>query len=92
MKFHLRSQNAMFQVFFFFSVFTRNKSEMEHKLRNFDTSRLRVPYVRILLVGEVGSGKSSFVNSVNNTFQGRITSEALVAKGSGKSFTKSVSI
>ncbi|XP_052034912.1 interferon-induced protein 44-like [Apodemus sylvaticus] len=34
--------------------------------------------VRILLVGPVGSGKSSFVNSVKSAFQGRLTRQAIV--------------
>ncbi|MCJ8747715.1 hypothetical protein PDJAM_G00156570 [Pangasius djambal] len=42
----------------------------------------------ILVVGEVGAGKSSFINSVNNAFQGRITSGALVDGIGGTSFTK----
>ncbi|XP_053333677.1 interferon-induced protein 44-like isoform X2 [Clarias gariepinus] len=63
------------------------KPEIEQKLRDFKISNPNVPYVRILIVGEVGVGKSSFINSVNNAFQGRITCEALTATGSGKSFT-----
>ncbi|XP_053532157.1 interferon-induced protein 44 [Ictalurus punctatus] len=63
------------------------KDEIEQKLRNFNIKRLKVPYVRILIVGAVGAGKSSFINSVNNAFQGRITCEALVATGSERSFT-----
>lgn len=37
-----------------------------------------VSEVRILLVGPVGSGKSSFVNSVKSSFQGRLTRQAIV--------------
>ncbi|KAF5889999.1 interferon-induced protein 44-like, partial [Clarias magur] len=66
----------------------REKHEIEQKLRNFKINNQNVPYVRLLLVGEVGVGKSSFVNSVNNAFQGRITCEALTATGSERSFTK----
>ncbi|KAM9454385.1 interferon-induced protein 44-like [Clarias gariepinus] len=63
------------------------KHEIEQKLRDFKISNPNAPYVRILVVGEIGVGKSSFINSVNNAFQGRITCEALTATGSGKSFT-----
>uniref|UniRef100_A0A673FRZ7 G domain-containing protein n=1 Tax=Sinocyclocheilus rhinocerous TaxID=307959 RepID=A0A673FRZ7_9TELE len=50
-----------------------------------------VKYVRILLAGQVGAGKSSFINSINSVFQGRITTEALADSESGRSFTKTVS-
>lgn len=44
------------------------------------------------MVGPAGAGKSGFINSVNNAFQGRITSDALSdAVASGKSFTQKVS-
>ncbi|XP_030642403.1 interferon-induced protein 44-like [Chanos chanos] len=47
-----------------------------------------VKFVRILLVGPVGAGKSSFINSVNNVFQGRMTCSAFVSTdASGTSFT-----
>uniref|UniRef100_UPI003AAE5442 interferon-induced protein 44-like n=1 Tax=Centroberyx gerrardi TaxID=166262 RepID=UPI003AAE5442 len=45
--------------------------------------------VRILLHGPVGAGKSSFINSVNNVMQGRMTDAALVdAASAGHSFTQ----
>ncbi|XP_047658837.1 interferon-induced protein 44-like [Tachysurus fulvidraco] len=64
-----------------------NKEALEEKLRNFKLGSTDVKFVRILIVGEVGAGKSSFINSVNNVFQGRITSGAL-AGTCGTSFTK----
>uniref|UniRef100_A0A8C2FW15 Interferon-induced protein 44-like n=1 Tax=Cyprinus carpio TaxID=7962 RepID=A0A8C2FW15_CYPCA len=48
----------------------------------------KVKYIRILLAGEVGAGKSSFINSVNSAFQRRITTEALADSVSGTSFTR----
>ncbi|KAF4074913.1 hypothetical protein AMELA_G00228730 [Ameiurus melas] len=65
-----------------------NKHTLEEKLRNFKLCRSDVKFVRILIVGEVGAGKSSFINSVNNVFQKRITSGALVDATAGTSFTK----
>ncbi|XP_052587547.1 interferon-induced protein 44 isoform X2 [Peromyscus californicus insignis] len=37
-----------------------------------------VPQTRILLLGPIGAGKSSFVNSVKSVFRGSITHQALV--------------
>lgn len=56
----------------------------EHREEILSTLRAYRPYadlvseVRILLVGPVGSGKSSFVNSVKSVFQGRLTRQAIV--------------
>ncbi|XP_030642401.1 interferon-induced protein 44-like [Chanos chanos] len=45
-------------------------------------------FVKILLVGPIGAGKSNFINSVNNVFQGRMTCAAFAnAESSGASFT-----
>lgn len=51
-----------------------------------------IKHGRILLAGVIGAGKSSFINSINSAFQGRITGDALVDATSGKTFTKTVSI
>lgn len=57
---------------------------IEHQEEFLSTLRAYRPYadlvseVRILLVGPVGSGKSSFVNSVKSVFQGRLTRQAIV--------------
>ncbi|XP_063427095.1 interferon-induced protein 44-like [Mytilus trossulus] len=37
---------------------------------------LKVPQARVLLVGQVGAGKSSFFNTINSIFRGYITSQA----------------
>lgn len=56
----------------------------QHREKFLSTLRAYRPYadlvseVRILLVGPVGSGKSSFVNSVKSSFQGRLTRQAIV--------------
>ncbi|RXN37758.1 interferon-induced 44-like protein [Labeo rohita] len=64
------------------------KKVLEKNLRELKLSDPKVKYVRILLTGEIAAGKSSFINSVNSTFQGRITSEALADADTGTSFTK----
>ncbi|XP_053532199.1 interferon-induced protein 44 isoform X3 [Ictalurus punctatus] len=63
------------------------KCFLEEKLRNFKLCSSDVKFVRILVVGEVGAGMSSFINAVNNAFQERITSGALVDGRSGTSCT-----
>lgn len=50
-----------------------------------------VPQARILLVGLVGAGKSSFFNSVNSMFRGRMTCQA-IAGTADKSVTTQVSL
>jgi len=37
---------------------------------------LNVPQARILLIGQVGAGKSSFFNTINSIFRGYITGQA----------------
>ncbi len=68
--------------------FNSEKEVLKKNLRELKLSGSKVKYVRILLAGEVGAGKSSFINSVNSAFQGRITTEALADSGSGTSFSK----
>lgn len=46
---------------------------------------------RILLLGPVSSGKSSFVSSVQSVFNGRVTNRAMVGSSS-TSFTKKVQV
>lgn len=69
----------------------REKERLEKDLREFRLSHPNVQYVRILLTGDVGVGKSSFINSINSTFQKRITTEALANTSASESFTKTVS-
>ncbi|XP_053193445.1 interferon-induced protein 44-like [Scomber japonicus] len=45
-------------------------------------------YLRILLHGPVGAGKSSFINSVKSVLQGKMCGAALVANIGGDCFTK----
>ncbi len=72
-------------------LFNSEKEVLKKDLGELKLSDSKVKYIRILLAGDVGAGKSSFINSVNSVFQGRITTEALVNSGFGKSFTKTVS-
>lgn len=40
-----------------------------------------VQQARVLLVGPVGAGKSSFFNSINSVFRGNMTCQAIVGTG-----------
>nr|XP_055062213.1 interferon-induced protein 44-like isoform X4 [Misgurnus anguillicaudatus] len=51
---------------------------LKKKLEELTLSNEDVKYIKILVAGEIGGGKSSFINSVNNVFQERITSRAIV--------------
>lgn len=48
-----------------------------------------VHQARVLLVGPVGAGKSSFFNSINSAFRGNMTSQAIAGAGR-KSLTTQV--
>ncbi|XP_050961141.1 interferon-induced protein 44-like [Labeo rohita] len=67
----------------------RKKKELKEKLENFSQSHPDVKDIKILVAGQIGAGKSSFINSVDSAFQGRISSRALVnSAASDYSFTK----
>ncbi|XP_060748997.1 interferon-induced protein 44-like [Tachysurus vachellii] len=65
-----------------------NKSEIVQELKEFELSNPEIKHLRFLMTGPVGSGKSSFVNSVNNAFQNRITNKAVMATTSETSCTE----
>ncbi|XP_062410839.1 uncharacterized protein LOC134101258 [Sardina pilchardus] len=67
---------------------TVGRNKMESELRDLRLPIPELKHVRILLHGPVGAGKSSFINSINSVFQGKICAGALVATPSGSSFTK----
>ncbi|XP_050951361.1 interferon-induced protein 44-like [Labeo rohita] len=46
-------------------------------IRNHKPLVASVSQIRILMIGPVGAGKSSFFNSINSIFMGRITSKAM---------------
>ncbi|XP_035986051.1 interferon-induced protein 44-like [Fundulus heteroclitus] len=66
-----------------------NNSQALHYLKRFQPQNDEVKHIRVLLYGPVGVGKSSFINSVNNVFQERMTNQALAsATTADQSFTK----
>ncbi|GAA6092880.1 interferon-induced protein 44-like [Tachysurus ichikawai] len=56
-----------------------DKSEIVQGLKEFELSNPEIKHLRFLMTGPVGAGKSSFVNSINNAFQNRITNKAIMA-------------
>ncbi|XP_022606962.1 interferon-induced protein 44-like [Seriola dumerili] len=55
-------------------------------IRSYQSCIKTVHQARVLLVGPVGAGKSSFFNSINSAFRGNMTSQA-IAGTAGKSVT-----
>lgn len=70
-------------------VSSRRKQELKNVIKNYKPDIKTVHQARVLLVGPVGSGKSSFFNSINSAFRGNMTSQA-IAGTAGKSVTTQV--
>ncbi|XP_061167738.1 interferon-induced protein 44-like, partial [Saccostrea echinata] len=55
----------------------KNFQTLKHFVSNYKPLKdMNIPDVNILLVGQIGSGKSSFFNTVNSIFRGEITARA----------------
>uniref|UniRef100_A0A8C3XVM6 TLDc domain-containing protein n=1 Tax=Chelydra serpentina TaxID=8475 RepID=A0A8C3XVM6_CHESE len=57
-----------------------SKEKMRHEereIRSYKPYLNSVPQIRILVLGPIGAGKSSFFNSVNSVFRGYVTSQAV---------------
>ncbi|XP_017386575.1 interferon-induced protein 44-like isoform X1 [Cebus imitator] len=55
-----------------------HRNRLLAEIRDYKPYADLVPEIRILLVGPVGSGKSSFFNSVKSIFHGHVTCQAIV--------------
>ncbi|XP_065101845.1 interferon-induced protein 44-like [Paramisgurnus dabryanus] len=62
------------------------KQDLLKRIKDYKPLVSSVDRVRILMIGPVGAGKSSFFNSVNSIFMGRMTNKAM-AGSSGTSLT-----
>uniref|UniRef100_A0A3Q2QY53 G domain-containing protein n=1 Tax=Fundulus heteroclitus TaxID=8078 RepID=A0A3Q2QY53_FUNHE len=70
-------------------IWSTSKKEDRQYVQEYKPAQDNIKYLRVLLYGPVGHGKSSFINSVSNVFRGRISIPALAsATNSDKSFTK----
>uniref|UniRef100_A0A3Q2PW19 TLDc domain-containing protein n=1 Tax=Fundulus heteroclitus TaxID=8078 RepID=A0A3Q2PW19_FUNHE len=56
---------------------TGKRKELMESIKNYKPPDSSVSQARVLLVGQVGAGKSSFFNSINSVFRGHVTSQAI---------------
>lgn len=71
------------------SVSYRTKNRLVEIIQSYKPAIQTVQQARILLVGPVGAGKSSFFNSINSAFRGNMTCQA-IAGTADKSVTTQV--
>uniref|UniRef100_A0A3B4GFL5 Interferon-induced protein 44-like n=1 Tax=Pundamilia nyererei TaxID=303518 RepID=A0A3B4GFL5_9CICH len=62
--------------------FSMNKTELIEYIKSYKPTVSSVTQPRVLLIGPVGAGKSSFFNSVNSVFRGHVTSQAISGSSS----------
>lgn len=67
----------------------RRRTSLMETITSYRRSCEEVPQARVLLLGPVSSGKSSFISSVRSVFNGRVTNWAMVGSFSS-GFTKKV--
>uniref|UniRef100_A0A3B3VZ78 Interferon-induced protein 44-like n=1 Tax=Poecilia latipinna TaxID=48699 RepID=A0A3B3VZ78_9TELE len=60
-----------------FQVLGEHKLELMNYIENYKPLISSVSQARILLIGPVGVGKSSFFNSINSVFRGHVTNQAV---------------
>uniref|UniRef100_A0A667YBH1 G domain-containing protein n=1 Tax=Myripristis murdjan TaxID=586833 RepID=A0A667YBH1_9TELE len=63
------------------------RESLMQSISSYRTKCEEAPQARVLLLGPVGSGKSSFISSVQSVFDGRVSNRAMVGSSSG-SLTK----
>ncbi|KAM8744735.1 interferon-induced protein 44-like [Acanthopagrus schlegelii] len=56
---------------------SETRTELMESIKSYNPSVSSVSQVRVLLIGPVGAGKSSFFNSINSVFRGHVTSQAI---------------
>ncbi|XP_048853280.1 interferon-induced protein 44-like isoform X3 [Brienomyrus brachyistius] len=56
------------------------RTDLKQYLQDYKPNIDSVPQARILLIGQITAGKSSFFNSINSIFRGNITSQAAVGE------------
>ncbi|XP_045906410.1 interferon-induced protein 44-like isoform X2 [Micropterus dolomieu] len=56
---------------------SEKRKELMENIMSYKPTVSSVSQVRVLLIGPVGAGKSSFFNSINSVFRGHVTSQAI---------------
>uniref|UniRef100_A0A3P9HMC1 TLDc domain-containing protein n=1 Tax=Oryzias latipes TaxID=8090 RepID=A0A3P9HMC1_ORYLA len=56
---------------------SKRKTELMESIRTYRPLNSSVTQARVLFIGPVGAGKSSFFNSINSIFRGHVTSQAI---------------
>uniref|UniRef100_A0A3Q0T7F8 TLDc domain-containing protein n=1 Tax=Amphilophus citrinellus TaxID=61819 RepID=A0A3Q0T7F8_AMPCI len=56
---------------------SEKRKELIESIKSYKPTVSSVTQARVLLIGPVGAGKSSFFNSVNSVFRGHVTSQAI---------------
>ncbi|MCJ8737612.1 hypothetical protein PDJAM_G00026070 [Pangasius djambal] len=67
---------------------SESREEMMEKVQSYKPASEAVSQARVLLLGPVGAGKSSFISSVQSVFSGRVINRAMVGSSASTSFTK----
>uniref|UniRef100_A0A7M4FIF5 Interferon induced protein 44 like n=1 Tax=Crocodylus porosus TaxID=8502 RepID=A0A7M4FIF5_CROPO len=70
----LRYHLCLILMYFYFH---RERKKIMDEVRSYEPYLNSVSQIRILFVGPVGAGKSSFFNSVNSVFRGYVTNQAI---------------
>uniref|UniRef100_A0A8C6PK42 Interferon-induced protein 44-like n=1 Tax=Nothobranchius furzeri TaxID=105023 RepID=A0A8C6PK42_NOTFU len=71
---------------------SRQKTTLMKTVSSYRPKCEEVPQARVLLLGPLHSGKSSFISSVQSLFNGRVSNRAMVGSFFPTSFTKKVRI
>ncbi|CAG5863859.1 unnamed protein product [Menidia menidia] len=56
---------------------SKKRNELMESIKSYKPLVSSVSQARVLLIGPVGAGKSSFFNSINSVFRGHVTSQAM---------------
>uniref|UniRef100_A0A3P9P7L3 Interferon-induced protein 44-like n=1 Tax=Poecilia reticulata TaxID=8081 RepID=A0A3P9P7L3_POERE len=58
------------------------RAELMESIKTYKPIISFMSQIRVLLIGQVGAGKSSFFNSINSVFRGHVTSQAIAGSSS----------
>ncbi|XP_027014520.2 interferon-induced protein 44-like isoform X2 [Tachysurus fulvidraco] len=67
---------------------SESREELMEKVESYKPACGAVSEAKVLLLGPVGAGKSSFISSVQSVFSGRVLNRAMVGSSASASFTK----